>query len=177
MKLDLGCGNNRLEGFVRVDINPKVTPDVCCNLLSFPWPWEDHSIEAVHCSHVIEHIPAVDVDGLDLLVRFFEEMYRVMQPGGMVFLRWPSPTAEPAFQDPTHRRFISRHFLAYLSAAWRKEMVSHGEWRMDFAVLRDKVLMDARIAKHKDGSRFAHYHYNAVIEIEAELQVVKPQRT
>ena len=178
IKLDIGCGNGKVSPeHIGVDINPKANPDKLMDVLRFPWPWDDNSVSEIYASHFIEHVPAVDVDGKDLLVRFCEEMYRVLEPGGLLLLRWPSPTAEPAFQDPTHRRFISRNFLAYLNAAWRKEMVSHCDWNMDFQILRDKVMMDERIAKHKDGSRFAHYHFNAIVAIEAELQVVKPMRT
>ena len=182
MKLDLACGAQKVGAeYIGIDAAQDAKPDLCMDLLRFPWDFPDDAAETVHCSHFIEHIPAEDrLEGngrrVDLLVRFFEEVYRVMSPGGMLTLRWPSPTAEPAFQDPTHRRFISRHFLAYLARPWRKEYVPQYDFRMDFQLLSDKVMMDEKIVKHKEGSRFAHYHFNAIIEVSAELQVVKPMR-
>lgn len=60
MKLDLGSGPAPAEGFEGVDRVPGThhTFDLTSGLV---WPWADGSIEALRCSHFIEHIQATDL--------------------------------------------------------------------------------------------------------------------
>lgn len=128
MRLDLACGQRPREGFLGVD---KYAPNVAyrVDLFQFPWPWEDNSVEEVHCSHFIEHIPMVDVtyvDGSgkevtkDCFFAFFDELYRILRPDGVATIIWPYLKSVRAFQDPTHRRFIPLETMGYLNAEWRK---------------------------------------------------------
>ena len=32
MKLNYGCGNMKLEGFINIDIEPSVKPDITCDI-------------------------------------------------------------------------------------------------------------------------------------------------
>lgn len=43
MKLNLGCGDKKYDGYVNVDLHG--SPDVTCDLSVFPWPFEDASAE------------------------------------------------------------------------------------------------------------------------------------
>ena len=45
IKLDLGCGNNRQQGFIGVDIAKLPNVDQVVDLEKFPWPWKDESVE------------------------------------------------------------------------------------------------------------------------------------
>ncbi len=158
MKLDLGSGPTSVKGFEGVDRVPG--SQHCFDLTTgVPWPWADNSIEALRCSHFIEHIPASDVwvtdpcpHGLrrrlegehgnepgsdacllcghvavgvsngrwvDALIFFFDEAYRVIEPGGLFEVIWPALQSTQAFQDPTHRRFIPPEQLPYLNRDFR----------------------------------------------------------
>ena len=139
IKLDLGSGEYLRDGFESVDL---FMPDAIhkVNLFMFPWPWEDSSIDELHCSHFIEHIPMTWVtsrtsnlgdkydehshiplnsESRDLFCMFFNEAYRILKPGGLFTVVWPALQSTRAFQDPTHRRFIPTEALLYLSAKWR----------------------------------------------------------
>lgn len=131
LRLDLGCGKTPREGFEGVDLYADVQHRV--NLMKFPWPWDDASVEAMFCSHFIEHIPACYVgpdnvyrlvpatsEDKDLLLRFFDECHRVLQLGGTIQLIWPALQSVRAFQDPTHRRFIPMETMHYLNPTWRE---------------------------------------------------------
>jgi len=122
-KLDLGCGRVPFGGFTGVDKDwgPNI---IGWNLLEFPWPWADQSIEALRSSHLIEHLPAYPWQGKDILVRFFEEAWRICKPGALFHLRWPVPfdvqTGAPipsAWWDPTHYRHIPHEQIT--SYFWR----------------------------------------------------------
>lgn len=148
VKLDLGGGQNPREGFECVDLNAP-SPKHRVDLFKFPWPFKDNSVDELHASHFIEHIPCRDVEerdiaesvkynevlragsglalsprkkylGQDMLFAFFDECYRILKPNGWLTLIWPALQSARAFQDPTHRRFIPMEMVFYLDPAWRK---------------------------------------------------------
>ena len=59
LKLDLGCGFTRREGYKRVDISAQYDPDYVADIRSLPF--EQGSIKEIRASHVLEHIPQKDV--------------------------------------------------------------------------------------------------------------------
>lgn len=131
LKLDLGCGDNIRNGFEGVDLYA-TKARWKQNLFEFPWPWGDNQVAEINCSHFIEHIPMLYVDrdtgtvsviptekSLDLFLMFFEESYRILQPGGKMVCQWPCNRSDRAFQDPTHRRYIPPMSVCYLNKKWR----------------------------------------------------------
>ena len=80
LKLHLGCGNIKLDGYVNVDkFNP--IADVSADLLNLPFA--DNSASIVVAHHVIEHISwAKQMD-------LYEEFYRVLEKGGILKLGYP----------------------------------------------------------------------------------------
>ena len=132
MKLDLGCGKTPREGFEGVDLYaPEAKHRV--DLFRMPWPFASDSVEEIHCSHFIEHVPMLYIapgeaptpaptseHSKDLLIAFFDEVYRVLQPEGRAQFIWPALQSVRAFQDPTHRRFIPGEALSYFSREWRE---------------------------------------------------------
>ena len=75
LKLNLGCGENKLQGYINVDKFGE--PDIKYDLESFPWPWEANSVSEILLIHVLEHL------GKDTEVYFgiFKEMYRICKHG------------------------------------------------------------------------------------------------
>ena len=66
IKFDLGCGTNPREGFDGVDIRGGKAKHVV-DLFKFPWPFANDSVDEINCSHLLEHIPAREVDERDLV--------------------------------------------------------------------------------------------------------------
>jgi predicted SAM-dependent methyltransferase len=66
LKLDLGCGQNPKEGFEGVDLyGDKAKHRV--DLFKFPWPFASDSVDEIHCSHFLEHVPAREIEPRDLV--------------------------------------------------------------------------------------------------------------
>lgn len=114
-KIDLACGKNKREGFYGVDLwAPEA--DMRMDVLEYPWPWADGSVEEFHASHFVEHIPMGGVD--DGLVAFMTEAHRCLRKqvgepgdddfvaGGTITIIHPHGMSSRALQDPWHRRFI-----------------------------------------------------------------------
>jgi len=74
LRLNIGCDRTEIAGFVGVDFNPDVDPDVLAEADHLPWP--DNSADEVYASHILEHLPY----GNEAL----QEWLRVLKPGGML---------------------------------------------------------------------------------------------
>ena len=51
--LDLGSGAKKNDNAIRVDVNPKVKPDIVHDLNSFPYPFENDYFEMIIMDNVI----------------------------------------------------------------------------------------------------------------------------
>ncbi len=56
LKLNLACGNNRIEGYYGIDAFKTEACDYVMDLQKYPWDIESESVEEIICSHYIEHI-------------------------------------------------------------------------------------------------------------------------
>lgn len=78
--LQVGCGQNRFEGWINADIVPWADAVV---FIERRLPFASNSLETVYSEHVLEHVSAEQ--GL----RFLEEVRRVLRPGGVVRIAMP----------------------------------------------------------------------------------------
>lgn len=119
MKLDLGCGPNKREGFIGVDSIAFPGVDVVADLRK-RWPWEDGSVDEVHCSHFIEHLTSVE------RCHFVNELYRVMKVGAPAKIVVPHWGSNRAYGDPTHQwPPVSEMWFYYLEKPWRDVNAPH----------------------------------------------------
>ncbi|MBO89251.1 MAG: hypothetical protein CMP14_06990 [Rickettsiales bacterium] len=111
MKLNLGCGNHKIDNFINVDKFVHCEPDEVVDLESFPWPWIDNSADEVVMSHILEHL------GQDTNVYFaiIKELYRVCCDGAEVRIAVPHPRHDDFLNDPTHVRAVTVEGLAMFS--------------------------------------------------------------
>lgn len=93
-RLDLGCGSGKREGFIGIDSDPKVEPDVVADLTKgIPFP--NNSVDEVWCSHFYEHL--TPDEGARLIV----DILRVCRRGALVTIKVPL-----RFSDPSHQRIL-----------------------------------------------------------------------
>lgn len=122
MRLDLGCGKNKKEGFEGVDSIAFEGVDHVVDLTHYPWPWEDGSVEEVHCSHVIEHLPARE------RIAFANELFRILAPNGKATIIAPHWASCRAYGDMTHCwPPVSEFWFYYLSKSWRAQNCPHDD--------------------------------------------------
>lgn len=121
LKLDLGCGPNKRDGFIGVDCRPGEKVDVVWDLRQ-PWPWGDSSVTEVHCSHFVEHLTAGE------RIHFVNELYRVLAPGAKATIVVPHWASCRAYGDLTHQwPPVSEFWFYYLSKEWRATNAPHND--------------------------------------------------
>ena len=75
IRVDLGCGSYKAEGFIGVDVAAVENVDVIADLNShFPFP--DNSVDLVKAHNIIEHLPD--------RIHTMNEIWRILKPDGKV---------------------------------------------------------------------------------------------
>ncbi len=104
LRINLGAGNNQFEGWVNVDHIPLPGIDVVHNLMVFPYPFESGSGSEISVYDVLEHLDHYTDDKRPSVIAFIEECYRILKPGGKLFIQTPRYDADFLWIDPTHVR-------------------------------------------------------------------------
>ena len=131
MKLNLGCGFKKLDGYRNVDKFPECAPDEVVDLECFPWPWPDDSVEEVVMTHVLEHLGA-DVEVYFNIIR---ELYRVCRHDAELRIVVPHPRHDSFTADPTHVRPITIDGLSMLSRRQCEEWIRDGHANSPIAIM------------------------------------------
>ena len=58
--LNLGCSAFKLNGFINIDIDESVQPDLCIDLLNLDDHFKDNSVDFIFAGHVFEHFKKED---------------------------------------------------------------------------------------------------------------------
>lgn len=205
IKLDLGCGKNKAAGFLGVDQRKFEGVDAISNLTIAPWYFEqkeigglelnevgrpggigsgsrsgwilpDSSVEAIHCSHFLEHLTGLE------RVQFMNEVWRVLIPDGKAIFITPHWCSSRAYGDFTHQwPPVGEFFFWYLSKEWRKVNAPDNdiEWNPDgytcdllfgygYGMRQDLM------SKHEEVRNFAMANYKeACQDIHATLTAKK----
>jgi SAM-dependent methyltransferase len=99
--LDLGCGENKVEGATGLDNVALKGVDIVHDLLSFPYPIPVESYETIYLRHIIEHF---SIENINLIL---QECHRILIPGGRVIICVPHVFSIAAFTDITHKSFFT----------------------------------------------------------------------
>ena len=146
MKLNLGCGYNRMDGFLNVDRSSVCEPDLVANLEDTPWPWMDDSVELVVFNHSLEHMCAA----ADQFLALMKELYRVCRADTYIRIRVPHPRHDDFLNDPTHVRVITPDLFGLFSRknndVWRAKRGANTPFAhylgVDFETVQTDVVLD-----------------------------------
>ena len=99
--LDLGCGENKVPNSIGLDNAQLPGVDVEHDLLNFPYPFENESIDKIYLRHVIEHFAFENINFI------MNECNRILKNDGLLVITVPHVFSISAFIDPTHRSFFT----------------------------------------------------------------------
>jgi hypothetical protein len=186
MKLNLGCGARKLDGWLNVDKDPCFAPDRTVDLEHLPWPWADSSVDEVLLSHVLEHLGQAPQTFLGVI----RELWRVCRPNALVTIVVPHPRSDAYLNDPTHVRPITPAGLELFSQARNREWQAEGkpnsalglELGVDFGIERVTMVPEeswiARLRRgeitEKELAQAARQYNNVIVETTILWRAVKP---
>jgi len=155
-RIDLACGQNRTEGYFGIDKVPGDKVDAVVDLEQFPWPIESDSAEEVICNHYIEHTSD--------LMKFMEEVYRILKIGGKLKIVAPYYNSVRCWQDPTHVRAINEATFFYYNKGWREvNKLDHYPLSCDFDFTYGYNMATEWANRSEEARNFAIKHYNNVV--------------
>ena len=98
--LDLGCGSAKMPGSIGIDIVKLEDVDIVYDLNKIPWKGiEDSSYDWILMKDILEH--------LDNTIDIMRECYRILKPGGKLYIRVTYWNHSNTFSDPTHKQFFT----------------------------------------------------------------------
>ena len=198
LKLDLACGDSKAVGYKGVDISDYEAVDYVMDLQQFPWNIKDESADEVRCSYYIEHIKhdnvALDLVNIvnesndfaefkdklnkeeftnsqDGMIKFINEVYRILKPGGKLTLIAPYYSSMRAFGDPTHVRYIADFSFYYFNKEWRDiNKLSHYGINCDFDLTYSYHITNEMTLKSDEVRKIAFNNdLNVIDDIIVEL--------
>jgi len=109
-KLNIGCGNKYLQGWINCDISRKVKADFYFDCGKDKWPFKDDTFEEIKAEMVFEHLP-----DYNSRLHFLKEIHRVSQKNGKIFLSMPHFSSHGAWGDLQHVRPFTSMSLDYFA--------------------------------------------------------------
>jgi len=188
--IDLGCGQDKQKGFFGIDKAPYEGVDLVWDLERFPYPLPDECAQVVMASHLLEHINPTSGDprvtGLinlmlekklikqeevasfigeysyptNIFVRFMDEIWRLLKPGGQFLIVSPYAGSLGYWQDPTHINGLVEVTFAYFDP-----LHSHAKdslyriyrpkpWRVEYSTWHQNQNMEICLQKRKDDKSY-----------------------
>ena len=159
VKIDLGAGRNKRDGFLGVDVRKFQGVDIVCDLGKDKWPWDNNSVDEAHSSHMIEHLTATQ------RIWFVNELYRVLAPGAKCTVVTPHWASCRAYGDLTHQwPPVSEFWFYYLSREWRAVNAPHNDgYTCDFEAVWGYGMRPDLNARNTEYQQYAMANYKEAI--------------
>lgn len=99
MKLNIGCGNKKIDGYIGVDKYQCEAAEYICDIEKGTLPFEDNSVDGIMLDNVIEHFYDVP--------EVIKELARVCKKGAIIEIITPHFSSLSSWIDPTHIHHFS----------------------------------------------------------------------
>jgi|SRR3989339_2281336 len=94
MKLDVGCGYAKKEGFIGMDSDKNCKPDILWNMTKFPYPIKSERVKVLHSQHALEN----SLTSKDTVSKILKEWYRISCPNSIWIITLPHWTRFPSLE-------------------------------------------------------------------------------
>lgn len=98
VRIDLGCGGNKIPGFIGIDYRKVPGVDIVQDLEETPWALPDACATQIICGHVVEHINPAKFG----FIKFMDECWRILKYDGEIMISTPYAGSRGYWADPTH---------------------------------------------------------------------------
>lgn len=118
MRLDVGCGSRRKDGFTGLDIRAIPVDNDIYNfkwdITQFPWPIDDDSCSEINMSYVWGAIEPKS------RIAVMDELWRIMQPDGVLTLTEQHSASHKVLQDPTYYSGVNEYTFTYFDNKYKR---------------------------------------------------------
>jgi len=89
VKLNLGCGDRKMHGFINVDARKEVDPDVVCDITNIHEKFKN--VDLIYACHVLEHFPSKPFEYQPRTWKdVLKSWHEALLPGGMLRVSVPN---------------------------------------------------------------------------------------
>ena len=143
--VNLGCGKVKIPGSIGVDlVKIENYVDIIHDLNNIPYPFKSNSIDEIHFYHVLEH--------LDKPIEKMEEIYRILKPNGILYMRVPHFSSMGAYTDITHvRPFGYSSFNCF-----EKGNYQHFYTKVQFKIIKKEIKYLGLYPNDGDYEKYVH---------------------
>ena len=185
MKLNLGCGNKLLKGYINLDKFNYYKCDITHDLEKFPYPFKNDSVNEILLSHVLEHIGQQP----DTFINIIKELYRICSNNALIIINVSYPRHEDFLSDPKHVRPITVLGLSLfdqkLNRDWQKIGAANSPLGLihdvNFNIEKYEYILDENVVskrnigqlKDQELEKMMLYNNNVIKQININLRAIK----
>lgn len=133
VKLNLGCGNKKLDGYLNIDFSEYCKPDLIMDLENVPYPFLSDTVSEIRMKSVLEHISQDPKKFFPVM----QELYRICSNSALVFIECPHPFHRWQVVDFTHQKPIHIEGLQMLDKAYCEKLIKSGSTKSPLAIMYD----------------------------------------
>ena len=127
-KLNLGCGNRRMKGYVNLDLLPNKGVDIVWDMNNTPYPFTEDTFIEVCADHSLEHC----YNFHEIMV----ELHRICKPKAKLFIEVPYYVSITALATPEHKTFFTTKSFNYFKPTHGQHFIGG----VSFRVLEVKLM-------------------------------------
>jgi len=109
-KLNLGCGSFKKKGYVNVDHDRRVKPDVKYDLNKIPYPFKKNEFDLIEADHVLEHLKNP--------FKVMKELHRISKNNSLIIIKVPHFSR--GFTHAEHKRGFDVSFPYYFNPSLKE---------------------------------------------------------
>ncbi len=188
MKLNLGCGFDKRDGYINLDNFEHCNPDILHDIESAPYPFPDDYFDEILIKHVLEHVGQT----FSVFKKVIQEIYRISRDGAKIIIQVPNYKHVTFWSDPTHVRAFDEITFSMMSRKQNDEWIkSKSNYTMlsyilnvDFEITNTKYIAEKNaiaklnIQSDKELSdtivELNTNQWNIIKEFWFELKAIKP---
>lgn len=179
MKLNLGCGGTKLDGYTNLDKYKVFEPDVQHDLEKCPWPFKDNSVSYIMAHHIFEHLGETPTKFMKIL----KEIYRISEPNAILDIRVPHYNCWIQYADPTHVRPILPEMFDLFDGERHPDSNLYLSTGINFKVSQVEYIpvhpyqlkIDAKEMTLKEVVELSNHQVNIIAEFHMFIKVVKDE--
>lgn len=154
LRLNLGCGDKKIAGFINLDNDPACKPDMNWDI-GLGLPYGENSVWEIQAIDLLQCLPE------GKLIHIMNICHCVLHPSGIMLVRVPNTLSKidpsRAISDPGYRRIFCEASFSYFdgeSEAWkaRGNRLGIKPWKVSLLLLDGDAVIQATMSPVKSES-------------------------